>query len=57
MGAATFVLEGATPAEVRRKRAAKLREGEDIHLYLEKESKIQKTPKGDKYFIAMRLHS
>jgi len=57
MGGCIFVLEGATPAVVRRKRTAKLLEARDMGLHLDRESKVQKTPKGDKYFIAMRVHS
>jgi len=57
MGGCIFVLEGATPAEVARKRTAKLKEAGHEGLYLDRESKVQRTHDGKKFFAVLRVHS
>lgn len=57
MGAATFVLEGATPVEVKRKLCDKRVETSHEGLCFDRQSQIQKTPDGKKYFAVLRVHT
>lgn len=57
MGGCTFVLDGATPAEVNRKINEKLREAKQEGLYEDRRSPIKYDPKEEKHFAILRVHT
>jgi len=57
MGGCTFVLQGETPAEVKRKLKDKLREARHEGLCLDRRSRVRRDPKDEKFFAVLRVHT
>jgi len=57
MAATTFILEGESPSEVKRKIASKLKEAESQAYSEDRRSKILPRPVGEGYFVVLRVHS
>jgi len=57
MGGCTFVLDGDTPAEVKRKLNAKLLEVQREGLFEDRKSRIRFDPKKKKHYQVLRVHT